>query len=186
MARNPNQRFIPTAETIEKERRALELRRAGVTFDVIAEKVGYADRSVAKKAIDRALRRTLQPAADGLRELQGDRYDRLLTAFWPKALGGDYHAADRVLKTMAAINELFGLRHSDGIAERQTRMAEEQAAQVLGVLGRVFDRLNLTPEQRALLGRVVPEELAAVAALEADAVLDVEVLDEGQDDEGDS
>ena len=37
-------------ETLEKERKVLEYRRGGLTFDLIAERLGYASASGAHKA----------------------------------------------------------------------------------------------------------------------------------------
>lgn len=99
----------PTADVIERERRVLELRRAGVSFDLIATQVGYRDRGAAYKAYKRALARTLQQPAAELRDLEVDRLDRLLTAVWPKALRGDLAAVDRVLRVAERRARLLGL-----------------------------------------------------------------------------
>lgn len=99
----------PAADVIERERRVLELRRAGVSFDVIATQVGYRDRGAAYKAYKRALARTLQQPAAELRDLEVDRLDRLLTAVWPKALRGDLAAVDRVLRVAERRARLLGL-----------------------------------------------------------------------------
>ncbi|MEU4410749.1 hypothetical protein AB0F88_40115 [Streptosporangium sp. NPDC023963] len=45
-----------------------------------------------------------------------------------------------------------------GIEERRVKLEEDQARQVSAALRAVFDRLNLTAEQRALISIVVPEE----------------------------
>lgn len=54
-----------------------------------------------------------------------------------------------------------------GVSERLVRLAEGQGRLVVEVIRRVLDRLDLTDGQRVLVGSVVPEELRAVAALEA-------------------
>lgn len=50
-----------------------------------------------------------------------------------------------------------------GIAERQVRLAEQQGALIVGLLQRIFDDLDLSPEQRALIPTVVPRHLRAVS-----------------------
>lgn len=50
-----------------------------------------------------------------------------------------------------------------GIAERQVRVAEQQGALIAGVLQRVLDALDLSPEQRRMVAVVAPRELRAVA-----------------------
>lgn len=161
-----NRKFVPTEETINKERQVLELRRAGVTFDAIATQLHYADRGAAYKAFKRALARTLQQPAAELRELEMDRYDRLLASVWPQAMRGDLKAVDRVLQISDRRTALVGLRHADGIAERQVRLNEQQGLMIAATIARVLDRLGLSPEQQVLVGTVVPEELRTVAALE--------------------
>jgi hypothetical protein len=100
---------IPAAETIEKERRALGLRRAGITYDEIARQIGYSNASGARKAVMRALRRTLQDDADATRQLEAERLDRLQAGVWSAAAGGDVQALDRVLKIMDRRAKLLGL-----------------------------------------------------------------------------
>lgn len=96
-------------EIIDKERKVLELRRAGYTLDDIARTVGYASPSGAFYALRRALKRTLQQPADELREMEADRLDRLQAAAWAKALQGDVRAIDTVLRIMDRRAKLMGL-----------------------------------------------------------------------------
>lgn len=51
-----------------------------------------------------------------------------------------------------------------GFEERRTRLSELQATQLVGVLQRIFNRLDLTPEQRALIPTVVPQELRSLSS----------------------
>lgn len=76
MARNTAHN-TPSSETIDKERRCLEMRRARMTFDAIAIALGYSHRSTARKAYERALARTLQPAATLARQEELDGLDRI-------------------------------------------------------------------------------------------------------------
>lgn len=97
-------------DVIDKERRVLELRRAGLTFDVIAQEVGYSNASGAYHAFTRAMKRTLQQAgADELRELELDRLDRLQRFAWPQATQGNLRAIDSILRIMARRARLLGL-----------------------------------------------------------------------------
>ena len=50
-----------------------------------------------------------------------------------------------------------------GIEQRRVKLAEDQGALVAAVVRRVLDRLNLTPEQAALIPTIVPEELRALS-----------------------
>jgi hypothetical protein len=94
---------------VERQRQALELRLAGLTFEAIAREVGYSNRSSAADAVTAALRATVQVPADDLRQLECERLDSLLSAMWPKAVGGSHLAVDRCLAIMERRARLLGL-----------------------------------------------------------------------------
>lgn len=94
---------------VEKQRRALDLRKGGATYVQIAQELGYKDHTAAVAAVKVALQKTLQEPADELRELECARLDTLLISIWPTARRGDLGAVDRVLKIMARRAELLGL-----------------------------------------------------------------------------
>lgn len=100
------QTHIPT---VERQRRALELRKAGWQFIDIANELGYKDASGSYHAVASALKKTLQEPADELRQLEATRLDQLLLGLWPKAIKGDTWAVDRVLKIMERRAALLGL-----------------------------------------------------------------------------
>jgi len=95
--------------TADRMRQALELRKAGVTFEQIATRLGFSDRGAAYKAICRALEETLTEPAEELRTLETERLDRLLLAVWKPALEGDLKAVDRVLRILESRRKLLGL-----------------------------------------------------------------------------
>jgi hypothetical protein len=95
---------------IDKERRVLELRRAGVTYDQIAQEVGYSNASGAYHAFTRALKRTLNNAgSEELRELEVDRLDRLQRFAWAQAAQGNLRAIETILRIMQRRARLLGL-----------------------------------------------------------------------------
>jgi hypothetical protein len=94
---------------IEKERKVLELRLMGVTFDVIAQQVGYASPGSAHNAYKRALLRTLREPAQELRELEVARLDKLLSSIWTEALRGEIPAIQTSIKIMERRAKLLGL-----------------------------------------------------------------------------
>ncbi|WP_166195923.1 hypothetical protein [Metallococcus carri] len=98
-------------ERVEKERLALELRRAGATFDEIAREVGYRNRSAAKKAFDRALANSGGPEVDRAtaRTHEVDRLDRLLLAVWPKAMKGELDSVREARQIVRLRTHLLGL-----------------------------------------------------------------------------
>jgi hypothetical protein len=93
----------------QREGAALELRKAGRTYDEIARMLDYSERSGAAKAVRRALAATVQEPADELRRLEVERLDSLLAAMWPLAMDGKLGAVDRVLSLMDRRAKLLGL-----------------------------------------------------------------------------
>lgn len=116
----------------EKERAALELRKGGMTFDRIADELGYADRSGAWKAVNAAMNATIQEPADELRRLEVERLDALLLAMWGQALGGSTWHVDRCLSIMDRRAKLLGLdAPTRRIVDVITRDAFSQAMEEL-------------------------------------------------------
>lgn len=97
------------ATAAEKAKQALELRRAGWSYDDIAEEVGYANRSVAYKAVKRSIAAiTREPAAE-LLELELARLDDMFSGLYESARNGDNFSVDRALKIMEQRAKLLGL-----------------------------------------------------------------------------
>lgn len=111
---------VPSPELIDKEHKVLELRRAGLTWQRIAEQVGYADHTGAYAAYKRAMKRTLQEPADELRQSEIDRLDRLQLAIWPRAMNGDNSSVVTILRIMERRAKLLGLDMPVKIAQEVT------------------------------------------------------------------
>jgi hypothetical protein len=93
----------------ERQLKALELRLAGVTYQQIADELGYAGRQGAFKAVEAALRLTLREPADNLRRISAERLDRATLAIWRAVNAGDLQAIDRLLRIEARRAKLLGL-----------------------------------------------------------------------------
>jgi hypothetical protein len=93
----------------ERHLRALELRKAGVTYETIAGQLGYANASGARKAVASALKATLREPAEELRTLELARLDAMALALWCRVQDGDEKAIDRVLRIMERRARLLGL-----------------------------------------------------------------------------
>ncbi len=98
------------ATAAEKRKQALDLRRAGWTFDDIAEAVGYANKGSASRAVKQALADITRESATELLELELTRLDDMFAGLYEKARSGDDHfAVDRALKIMEQRAKLLGL-----------------------------------------------------------------------------
>ena len=93
----------------ERHLAALELRKAGASYQTIAERLGYRSSSGAHKAVSSALKATLREPADELRELEVTRLDAALLAIWRRVQSGDERAIDRLLGIMKRRAALLGL-----------------------------------------------------------------------------
>jgi len=99
----------PEPEVLERENKIIELRRAGATWAVIAERVGYASASGAYNAYQRIAERVIRPNLEEYRDMELDRLDRLQMGVWAKALNGDSRAVDSVLRIIDRRTRILGL-----------------------------------------------------------------------------
>jgi len=91
----------PSPDVLDRERRVVELRRSGATFEEIAESVGYANHAGALHAYHRAMKRVLVNAGtEELRQLELSRLDKLQETLWPRAMEGDVPAVMAILKIL--------------------------------------------------------------------------------------
>jgi hypothetical protein len=97
------------AELEAKEAKVLELRRAGFTFQRIAEEVGYATPSGAQRALERIMTRNLPQAPEEFRWQELDRLDRMQVALWPRAMKGDDRAIGTIIRLMERRARLVGI-----------------------------------------------------------------------------
>jgi hypothetical protein len=84
----------------EKELRVLELRRAGFTFQRIAEEVGYKQASGAQRALERIMARNIPQLPKEYVWQELDRLDRMQVALWPRAMKGDDRAINTIIRLM--------------------------------------------------------------------------------------
>lgn len=109
----------PKISAAERQRQALELRKAGLSYDLIARRLNYRSRSGAYKAVQTALKKMLREPADELRQLELERLDAMLLGLWPQAQRGNQGAVDRVLKIMERRAKLLGLDDFPGATEEK-------------------------------------------------------------------
>jgi hypothetical protein len=133
----------------DRKLQALELRKAGATFQMIADQLGYRSPSGAHKAVVSALRATLREPAEELRELELTRLDAMLLSLWRRVQAGEERAIDRALRIMERRARLLGLD-----APTRGELSGPDAKPL------ALDLAGLTDDQLALL-EIVHEKLAA-------------------------
>jgi hypothetical protein len=118
-----------------RQAQALALHKAGVGYQSIANRLGYAGPSGAYKAVEVALHKTLQEPAEELRQLEVARLDALHQAVWDKAMAGHLPSIDTVLKCMTRRARLLGLdapKQQHRTRELPLRASVERVAREFG------------------------------------------------------
>jgi hypothetical protein len=98
----------PNPETIAKEAEVVKLRRGGLTWDLIGERVGLSP-SGAHRAYERALVRVVAEDVTAIRTLETERLDLAQSAIWGKVLQGDNPSIANLLRIMERRAKLLGL-----------------------------------------------------------------------------
>lgn len=97
------------AQVMERRTRVVELASAGLDYDEIAAELGYANRSGAGKAHQRALATHQAETVQVHRSLELESLDALQLAVWDKATSGDIRSVLTVLRIIHRRIRLLGL-----------------------------------------------------------------------------
>lgn len=109
--------------------RSVELALEGnLTYEQIADRVGYAHRGSVSKAISRALKERTVEAVDALRAIELERLDRLQAAIWHQALDGDLAATVLAVRILDKRARLLGLYQRQLIAASDSLFASPTIA----------------------------------------------------------
>lgn len=150
----------------ERDVQALNLRKAGMSYERIADTLELSNRGAAWKCVDRALKATVQEAADDLRSIELERLDELFKAAYQKAIGGYMPAIDRCLMIMDRRSRYLGL---DAPVKVQTSSITEED------ILKAIEELNA---QANAMETAAAEARAAIGAvMDDDDVVDGEVVD---------
>lgn len=112
-------------ETVERYRQVWMARVAGFTFEEIAQALGYADKSGAKRAFDAASQRYVLESVEQQRLLQSARLDEILKPTINRVKDGDLSLVDQVLRIEKRRADLWGLD-----APKRTEVSGSDAAPV--------------------------------------------------------
>lgn len=152
-------RFVKSPATARRDAEAAQLRADGKTYDQIAETLKFSDRSVARRAVERALAATVREPADELRQLELIRLD----ALWVEAVkvmtsehvtvnngrvieidgvplkddGPTLSAIDRLLKIMERRAKLVGLDSATKVEVMTLDAIDRAIADLTAELGAV-------------------------------------------------
>lgn len=162
--------------TLQTQRKAAELRAAGATFREIGKALGI-DHTWARELVLRALDHSQYESAALMRTQEGERLDRLQRAVWGNAMRGNVAAVRAALRIMERRARLFGLDHADGLAERQTELAEQQGQLLAEGVIALLANLGLDNDPSARAAAAAMLESLAPRELEG-GILDVEIIED--------
>lgn len=97
---------------------AFELRKAGASYELIAEKLGYASAKSAENSIRSTLNRKYKPEdVEEVVSMELARLDALQLVAWRRAKEGDLSAIDRILKIMERRAKYLGLDVKEQVSD---------------------------------------------------------------------
>lgn len=123
---------------LERDLRAIRLRRDGHTYEVISARLGYGNKSNAARAVKRRLAEVREQCAEDvaeLRQMEEIRLDVALAAVMPQVRKGELFAIDRMLRIGERRAALEGLDQPKALKVEVAREIEE----FLDRLRQVFD-----------------------------------------------
>ena len=112
----------------ERMAKALELRKAGMTYQQIATALDYGSVSASHKAVCTALKSLIREPAEEVRTFELERLDKMLSSHWPAVTKGHVRSTEVVLRIMERRAALLGLD-----APKDTRMTGTVAVRLIGV-----------------------------------------------------
>lgn len=144
-------------EVEERQRRALELRKAGVSLAAIADELGYANPSCAYAAIKAALDKARAEPAQELRDIMAARLDEMLVVAYENALQGDVDSMMAVLRIEERRARLFGIdRREAPVKTNLSKLSRPQDAMtIVGELVEKATNGELSPDEAAKLSGLV-------------------------------
>lgn len=114
------------ATAAEKRKKALDLRRAGWSYQDIADEVGYANKGSAHRAVKQGIAAITRESATELLELELERLDDMFAGLYEAARQGDLFSVDRALKIIDQRARFLGLyerKPEDGAADVRAAVA---------------------------------------------------------------
>lgn len=95
-------------QAAERRQAALRLRLRGVSYEEIAQLLGYSNRSGPYKAVQAALKDVYRDEAETYRALQLERLEAMTRALFERLEAGETSAAGPLLKALEAMDRYNG------------------------------------------------------------------------------
>jgi hypothetical protein len=132
---------IPNPEVVAKEQEVVKLRRGGLPWDLIGERVGLSA-SGAHRAFERSLVRVVKEDVDAIRQVETERLDLAQSAIWGKVLQGDNASIQSLIRIMERRAKLLGLDQPTRI---QAEVITYDANSIESELARIYSATLTQP-----------------------------------------
>lgn len=99
----------------ERDLKCVELRKAGVAWQAIADQLGYASPGHAYERFMVVMRDYPREDVETVRNMISDRHEAALRALWPDVLRGKWLAIDRTTRILEALAKLHGANRPEKI-----------------------------------------------------------------------
>jgi hypothetical protein len=155
--------------------RALDLRKGGLTFREIGERMGFSEQRAHRLVTEELARLNAEraEAAEAVTRLEVERLDALLAAVWPKAKDGNLAAVDRVLAILARRAKMLGIDREKGGGTVLMQQA----------INTTSARAPMTPEDRVAAVRAILEAAARTTGEHSEAHRLLKMVEAGPDGE---
>lgn len=114
-----------------RQRQAMELRKAGLSYGAIAAELGYAHARAAQKAVETCLHDYYREPAEDLLKLELERLDRMQAGIYGDAISGDLGAVQMMLRIMERRARYTGL---DAPTKQNLSIDQRQQVNVTGAV----------------------------------------------------
>lgn len=102
-------------ERLDRDLKCVELRKAGATWQAIADTLGYAGTGNAYRAFMAVMNAYPRETVDTCRDILNARYETMVRSLWPKVVQGDVWAIDRVTRICEQQAKLNGCNRAEKV-----------------------------------------------------------------------
>lgn len=106
---NSAKRDAKKVDLNERRKIALEARISGLSYQAIADKLGYSDKTLVRRDVVNGIKEIVREPAEEVLRIELARLDEMLAGCWEAAKSGDVSAIDRAIRIQDRRAKYLGL-----------------------------------------------------------------------------